>query len=104
MTAGAAEVLFQCVFHGSLSIKDVNKERRPYHKNCSCALHNEQPTICSAHPRLSLPTKKVKKPCHGLALSVSASKFFSPSSCLGHPIQRCTKYDLQPYLVINDRR
>ncbi|GAA0162376.1 hypothetical protein Leryth_011023 [Lithospermum erythrorhizon] len=86
MAAGAAELLFQCVFDGSLSIKDANKERRPYHKNCSCALHKRQSSVCSTHKMLSLPTKK---PCHGLTLSVSASRLLSSSSCLCRPIQKC---------------
>ncbi|GAA0164450.1 hypothetical protein LIER_43683 [Lithospermum erythrorhizon] len=53
MAAGVVELLFQCVFVGSLSIKDTDKERRPYHKNCSCALHTLQYNICFSHRRLS---------------------------------------------------
>ncbi|KAK7291992.1 hypothetical protein RIF29_07593 [Crotalaria pallida] len=34
------------VFEGSISIHDMEVERRPYHKNCGCALHNLN-TICS---------------------------------------------------------
>lgn len=37
----AADGLFRCgVYEGCLSGSDVGKERRPYHRNCGCALHN----------------------------------------------------------------
>nr|XP_009804568.1 PREDICTED: uncharacterized protein LOC104249783 [Nicotiana sylvestris] len=39
MASGAAEMVFQCIFDASLSNFE-NMERKPYHRNCSCALHN----------------------------------------------------------------
>ncbi|KAI3781992.1 hypothetical protein L2E82_12022 [Cichorium intybus] len=50
MATGAAAIMLHCVFEGSLSMSEIDKERRPYHKNCSCALHrpkDETPTTCN---------------------------------------------------------
>ncbi|KAI3781989.1 hypothetical protein L2E82_12018 [Cichorium intybus] len=50
MATGAAAIMLHCVFEGSLSMSEIDKERRPYHKNCSCALHSpkdETPTTCN---------------------------------------------------------
>ncbi|MBA0779183.1 hypothetical protein Gotri_003457 [Gossypium trilobum] len=32
-------MMFRCVFQGSISMQDCLMERRPYHRNCQCALH-----------------------------------------------------------------
>ncbi|KAI3513839.1 hypothetical protein L1887_12036 [Cichorium endivia] len=56
MATGAAAMMLHCVFEGSLSMSEIDKERRPYHKNCSCALHrpkDETPTTCFHHTRIS---------------------------------------------------
>ncbi|KAI3513841.1 hypothetical protein L1887_12038 [Cichorium endivia] len=61
MATGAAAIMLHCVFEGSLSMTEIDKERRPYHKNCSFALHrpkDETPTTCFHHTRISY----VKKP------------------------------------------
>ncbi|KAM5548112.1 hypothetical protein ABKV19_002191 [Rosa sericea] len=40
-TAAGADGLFRCgAYEGCISGSDVGKERRPYHRNCGCALHN----------------------------------------------------------------
>ncbi|KAL4181362.1 hypothetical protein AMTRI_Chr12g236900 [Amborella trichopoda] len=41
------EGLIGCVFEGCLSQSDIGIERRPYHKNCSCALHNSKSNFFS---------------------------------------------------------
>ncbi|XLR51589.1 hypothetical protein S83_002261 [Arachis hypogaea] len=33
-------MMFGGVYEGSMSMQDTDVERRPYHKNCGCALHN----------------------------------------------------------------
>ncbi|KAK4369868.1 hypothetical protein RND71_009343 [Anisodus tanguticus] len=56
----AAEMMLQCVFDERLSMSDMNIERRPYHKNCSCALHKqkaEQPNTCVHSRNISFPQK-----------------------------------------------
>lgn len=39
-SAGDGGLLFRGVFEGSISGNHTEVERRPYHKNCSCALHD----------------------------------------------------------------
>ncbi|MED6121920.1 hypothetical protein PIB30_034779 [Stylosanthes scabra] len=41
MASGAADGLFRPIFEGSISGFDHCVERRPYHRNCSCELHNK---------------------------------------------------------------
>ena len=60
MATRAAGMMLHCVFEGSLSMSEVDKERRPYHKNCGCALHtlkDETPRTCFHHTRISYPKK-----------------------------------------------
>ncbi|GKC90150.1 hypothetical protein Tco_1150799 [Tanacetum coccineum] len=60
MASGAAELISRCVFYESLSMMEMHKEHRPYHKNCSCALHKPNdalPTICLKHRRISYANK-----------------------------------------------
>ncbi|KAL3535957.1 hypothetical protein ACH5RR_004418 [Cinchona calisaya] len=42
MANEAAELVLHCVFHGSISMHDMEIERRPYHHNCSRALHKSK--------------------------------------------------------------
>ncbi|KAF8108634.1 hypothetical protein N665_0106s0034 [Sinapis alba] len=39
MAAGSVDGMFRNIFEGCISSCDASIERRPYHKNCSCALH-----------------------------------------------------------------
>ncbi|CAN8232498.1 unnamed protein product [Cochlearia groenlandica] len=39
MSAGAVDGIFRNIFEGCISSCDAAIERRPYHKNCGCALH-----------------------------------------------------------------
>ncbi|KAL8206292.1 hypothetical protein R6Q57_009843 [Mikania cordata] len=57
----ASDLIFHHVFHGSLSISEMHKERRPYHKNCSCGLHNlgDAPhVVCLHHMRVACPKRQ----------------------------------------------
>ncbi|MCD7472569.1 hypothetical protein HAX54_013840 [Datura stramonium] len=79
MASGAAEIILQCVVDGSLSMLDMDIERRPYHRNCSCALHKKkgkQPNTC-VHGRNISPKRQKQK---DMTLSIAASKFSSPTS------------------------
>ncbi|KAF5469632.1 hypothetical protein F2P56_013690 [Juglans regia] len=40
-TGAAAEGLLRCVYEGCIAGCDTGIERRPYHRNCACALHNK---------------------------------------------------------------
>ncbi|KZV29618.1 hypothetical protein F511_00896 [Dorcoceras hygrometricum] len=78
MATVSADMMFQCVFDGSLSMSDMDIERRPYHKNCSCALHNLKdkcPHSGSRRRTLSFAKRKFGKDC-----SVSASPVSSQYS------------------------
>ncbi|OMO52285.1 hypothetical protein CCACVL1_29279 [Corchorus capsularis] len=39
MANWAAEMTLGCVYEGSIVMEDSLIERRPYHRNCGCALH-----------------------------------------------------------------
>ncbi|KAB2618848.1 hypothetical protein D8674_014717 [Pyrus ussuriensis x Pyrus communis] len=78
-SAAVAGMMFQCVFEGSLSMQDTEIERRPYHKNCSCALHSKAGVCSNACQRnISFP-KKQSWSDRSLCMQASAtSKFSSP--------------------------
>ncbi|KAH0649821.1 hypothetical protein KY284_029733 [Solanum tuberosum] len=80
MATVAAAMMLQCVFDGSLSMSDMNIERRPYHKNCSCALHKQKgdnQTTCVHSRNVSFPKRQNQK---DMTLSIATSQFSSPSS------------------------
>ncbi|KAI9117315.1 hypothetical protein K1719_011481 [Acacia pycnantha] len=57
---GAAHMVLQSVFNGSISMQDMEIVRRPYHKNCGCALHNLKaicPNFCPLQRLVSFPNK-----------------------------------------------
>ena len=78
MASGAAKMVLGCVFNGSLSLHELNIERRPYHKNCSCALHDLKGVCslntCSKKNTLSFQKKQVWGSTENHSLSLSASK------------------------------
>ncbi|KAL3744281.1 hypothetical protein ACJRO7_013526 [Eucalyptus globulus] len=80
MATIAAEIMLRFILDGSLSVDDVEIERRPYHRNCGCALHNlkgDRLTACSHHNNMSFPKRDLSSNC---SLSMAASKFSSNSS------------------------
>ncbi|XWS70801.1 hypothetical protein CRYUN_Cryun03dG0080200 [Craigia yunnanensis] len=82
-TGAAAEMMLRCVLEGSLMMQEIDVERRPYHRNCSCALHNlkgDCSSACSRTRNISFSKKKTWKDC---SLSVATSQFSSQSSLLG---------------------
>ncbi|KAB2076652.1 hypothetical protein ES319_A06G055500v1 [Gossypium barbadense] len=86
MVTGAAELMFRWngnVFEGCISMQDCLIERRPYHRNCQCALCNLKgvcsSTCTSPTTNISFPKKQTWGDC---SLSLSAPKFSSPSHLL----------------------
>ncbi|XP_050225682.1 uncharacterized protein LOC126675128 [Mercurialis annua] len=78
----AADMTLQCVFDGSVSIHDIEIERRPYHRNCNCALHKFNGVglyDCSQRRNITFPKKQAKTHC---LLSLAASKFSAQYSVL----------------------
>ncbi|KAH6761022.1 hypothetical protein C2S52_008296 [Perilla frutescens var. hirtella] len=76
MSSAAGDMMFRCVFNGSLSMCDMNIERRPYHKNCQCALHEGKGECShsgSQHRNISFPKRDFSSKCSLTALPASSS-------------------------------
>ncbi|KAE8677169.1 putative pentatricopeptide repeat-containing protein [Hibiscus syriacus] len=83
--AAAVETVLRCVLEGSLSMQEMEVERRPYHRNCSCALHNlKGSSVCSSacfrSRTISFTKRKTWDDC---SLPMANSQFSSPSSLIG---------------------
>lgn len=90
MATIAVEMILRCAAVCSLSLNDFDIERRPYHKNCGCALHNLKGVCseaCSKKNCVSFPMKKSWPNCP-LSTSVSSvsvsSNFFCQASHSTH--------------------
>ncbi|OAY31773.1 hypothetical protein MANES_14G139050v8 [Manihot esculenta] len=66
MAMRAADLMLSCVFDACLSMRDMETERRPYHRNCNCALHKTK-GVCSAgcpqQKNVLFPMKQSWKDC-----------------------------------------
>ncbi|CAB4307200.1 unnamed protein product [Prunus armeniaca] len=62
MATGVAAMMLQSVIEVSISMHDMEIEHRPYHRNCSCALHKLKRICSNACPPqqsdISFPKKK----------------------------------------------
>ncbi|KAL0345499.1 UNVERIFIED_CONTAM: hypothetical protein Sradi_4381200 [Sesamum radiatum] len=88
MVTGAAVFMFRCVLDGSLQMRDTDMERRPYHRNCKCALHKPKadcPHSAASQRRrnVSFPTKQLT---NKRSFSVSASATSSRSYYVGNSL------------------
>ncbi|OMO80457.1 hypothetical protein COLO4_24089 [Corchorus olitorius] len=83
MAAGAADGLFRSIYEGCISGTNIGIERRPYHRNCRCALHDKSKGNC---PHAFPKNKKVSYPLRRawsegcLAMAAASSCHSSPSS------------------------
>ncbi|KAJ4958811.1 hypothetical protein NE237_025922 [Protea cynaroides] len=90
MESGAVEGLIQSVFEGCISMKDMEIERRPYHRNCSCALHKRtreggSSKACSLCGKVSFPVRRSQSDGSLLTLaSQYSSRISSASSSPAH--------------------
>ncbi|KAF9680692.1 hypothetical protein SADUNF_Sadunf06G0148000 [Salix dunnii] len=78
MATGAADGFFRYVHDGCLSGGEMGIDRRPYHRNCRCALHNSKENCShtmSRYKNVSYPIKRCWSEGN-LALMVASS-----SSC-----------------------
>lgn len=67
MTIGAAEAMLWHVFNGIISMSDMDIERRPYHRNCSCAMHKLKgscSSACSQQKNILYSKKQSWDDCH----------------------------------------
>jgi len=80
MATAAAQTMLRCLIDGSISMHDMEIERRPYHRNCGCALHESKGThsaACFQNRNISFPKKQLRNDC---SLSLESSKSHSQSS------------------------
>ncbi|KAG1364360.1 hypothetical protein COCNU_11G011870 [Cocos nucifera] len=60
MAAAAAQEMLQSVFDGCIAAFDTEIRRRPYHRNCSCALHQSGalPKDLPCNTKVSYPVRR----------------------------------------------
>ncbi|KAK9163159.1 hypothetical protein Syun_004061 [Stephania yunnanensis] len=68
---GVAELCLQSVYEGCISVQDMEVERRPYHRNCGCALHRQGWCSQKGKKVVSYP---IKRSSSNGCLSISSSK------------------------------
>ncbi|KAJ7957471.1 Zinc finger, SWIM-type [Quillaja saponaria] len=88
MATGAADGILRCVYEGCISGYDTGIQRRPYHRNCSCALHSKSRKNCThGSPRCNNVTYPIRRAwsegCLALmASSVNSSPSTSPANAM----------------------
>ncbi|KNA16922.1 hypothetical protein SOVF_084820 [Spinacia oleracea] len=77
MAAASDHGMFHCVFDGCIS-GNSEIQRRPYHRNCSCALHRSRGS-CShtSLPRSSNVTYPIRRSWSEGTLALSASSSYN---------------------------
>ncbi|KAK1403475.1 Cyclophilin-like peptidyl-prolyl cis-trans isomerase family protein [Heracleum sosnowskyi] len=75
MDATSGHMMNQYIYDSSLSMSDTDIERRPYHRNCSCALHMPKaaPAACFQHGYVAFPKKQSWSNCSVSITSVRSS-------------------------------
>lgn len=84
-SGAAADGVFWSVYEGCISGYDNCIERRPYHRNCGCALHKKQPKNRTHKlPRCNNVSYPMKRACSegSLVLAAAAASLNSSSSTL----------------------
>ncbi|KAK1420952.1 hypothetical protein QVD17_22941 [Tagetes erecta] len=86
MASGAAgDSIFGNVFGGCISSDDIGIQRRPYHRNCSCALHKSGEQHHCSHslpPKVSFPVRRSwSEGCLVAMTSTATSSSGSTSPC-----------------------
>lgn len=82
MATGAAEGLLWGVYEGCISGCDMGIERRPYHRNCKCALHKSKGNTGSRAPAKGSQSLsyRIRRSWSEGSLVLAASRGCSPSS------------------------
>ncbi|XP_010440695.1 PREDICTED: uncharacterized protein LOC104723963 [Camelina sativa] len=76
MAAGSMDGIFRNIFEGCISSCDSSIQRRPYHKNCGCALHGGGSSIPCRHERSKIivfPIQRSWSEGNSLALHLAPS-------------------------------
>ncbi|XP_061345952.1 uncharacterized protein LOC133291667 [Gastrolobium bilobum] len=80
-SGAAADGLFRSVYEGCISCYDNCIERRPYHRNCGCALHNKSRKSCTHKlPRCNNVSYPMRRAWSEGSLVLEASAHSSSSS------------------------
>ncbi|KAL4345969.1 hypothetical protein HN51_064114 [Arachis hypogaea] len=85
MATGASQMMMvRGVMEGSISTKDRNVERRPYHKNCGCELHNSNPEngVCPQQRYRSISFNNKISCKHSGSLRAKSSNFSSKTEAM----------------------
>ncbi|MFS7945464.1 hypothetical protein Hanom_Chr06g00524601 [Helianthus anomalus] len=95
MASGAAgDGVFGNVFGGSISSDDIGIQRRPYHRNCSCALHKSGEHHCShasSLHKVSYPIRRSWSEGSLVAMtSAAAGSAGSSPCCPSSPVKTAT--------------
>ncbi|KAL6282972.1 hypothetical protein ACE6H2_013901 [Prunus campanulata] len=95
-------MMFQCVFEGSLSMQGSEIERRPYHKNCSCALHRFEGDVCSnaCQRNISFPKKQSWSDSSLCMQAAASSRFSSHDLILAPALVLKHQIDFEEILVL----
>ncbi|KAI4335607.1 hypothetical protein L6164_014240 [Bauhinia variegata] len=77
----AADGFFQCLYEGCISGYDNQVERRPYHRNCGCALHSKTRKNCTPKSaKCNQVSYPIRRSWSEGSLTLMASAHSSPSS------------------------
>ncbi|RDX73725.1 hypothetical protein CR513_46619, partial [Mucuna pruriens] len=81
-SAAASDGFFRPIYEGCISGYDNDVERRPYHRNCGCALHSKSQNKACGHkmPRCNSVSYPMRRAWSEGSLFISASPHSSPSS------------------------
>ncbi|XP_020209067.1 uncharacterized protein LOC109794003 [Cajanus cajan] len=75
----SADGLFRPIYEGCISAFDSDVERRPYHRNCGCALHSKSTRACThKSPRGNTVSYPIRRAWSEGTLATAAHS--SPSS------------------------
>ncbi|KAJ8768140.1 hypothetical protein K2173_021080 [Erythroxylum novogranatense] len=80
MAAGAADGFFRYVGEGCLFGGDMGIERRPYHRNCQCALHKNRKNCSHGTSNSKNVSYPIRRSWSEGSLALTASCHSSPSS------------------------
>ncbi|PKI52303.1 uncharacterized protein LOC116199369 [Punica granatum] len=84
--AAATDGFLRCFYDGCLAGCDDAKERRPYHRNCGCALHKPRGDSPPCSHRFSSLSYPIRKSWSESCLSLMVSSLSSSSSpCSSSP-------------------
>ncbi|CAK9135279.1 unnamed protein product [Ilex paraguariensis] len=81
-TGAAGDGLLRGVFEGCISGHDTGIQRRPYHRNCGCALHKSRGHCSHVSPNrnVSYPIRRAwSESCLALMASGNSSPCSSPA-------------------------